>query len=97
MHFAEEVGERPRDPSRAAADLEDPHLPGVLALADVGHVGEDLLLDGLPAGAEELLVGPLRLSRDDVEAGVLAGALVPVRLHLLELCFLIDRIHLAQL
>ena len=59
VDFTEHFGQRPSDPAGAAADLEDLHLLGVPALADVGHVVENFLLHGLTAEAQELLVGPL--------------------------------------
>ncbi len=93
VDFAEHLGERPCDAARAAANLDHLHPPGVSTLADVVHVREDFFLHGLPAGEEELRVRPVLLAGSDIEAGILAGALVPIRLHLLELLVAADRLH----
>ena len=85
VDFAEEAGEGAGDAAGAAADFEDAHLLGVLALADVAHVGEDLFGDGAFAGGDELFVGPIVALGVDVVAGVFAGAVVPVAAHFFEL------------
>src|SRR6266566_2878656 len=85
MHFAEQAGQRACDPACSAAYFQNSHLLGIFALADVDHVGEDLLGNSLLAGAEEFLVGPILLASADVVAGVLSRALVPVSAHFFEL------------
>ena len=97
VNFAKHFGQRSGDPARAAANLENLHLLGVPALADVGHVVEDFLLHGLAAESAELLVGPLFPLGEDVEPGVLAGAPVPVGFHLPELLLQRNRGHLRPL
>ena len=84
INLAEDLRQRPRHAPGPAADFEHPHALGILALADVGHVGQDLFGDGPLAGLEELLVGPIPALGVHVVAGVLAGPLVPFPLHLLQ-------------
>jgi hypothetical protein len=85
VYFAEEFGKRFGDASGAATDLEYPHTGRWLSLADVAHIGQDLFGHGPFAGGKELLVGPLGVRRIYVVAGILAGALVPIGAHLLQL------------
>src|SRR5215472_4539821 len=54
--LAEQVGKCAGDAPGAAANLEHAHLPGVLALTDVSHIGEDFFGDSTLAGAEKILV-----------------------------------------
>ncbi len=81
MHFPKKPCERPRYPSRAAADLKNPHLFRVPALADVGHVGQNLLADVRLATGEIVAVGPRGGATVYVEFGVQACAGVPIRTH----------------
>ena len=85
VDLSENVRKRAGEPARAAADLEHAHPAGILALIDVGGVGEDLLGDGAFAGSEEVLIGPVGAAGVDIVAGVFARALVPVALHPFEL------------
>ena len=95
VNLAENPGKSSCDPPCPAADLEHLHLLRIPSLADIRQIGQDLLGHRLAAGFEELLVRPLFFSGSDVVAGVLAGPLIPVALHLLELVFQAEILHSA--
>ena len=73
VDFAENAAERARDPPGSAADFQYAHLLRVLALIDVLGVVEDVLGDGLLAGAEELFVAPFGLAGGDIMASVFSA------------------------
>ena len=60
---------------------------GIFALADVHHVGEDLLGDGLFARGKELFVRPVILESGDVVSGILLRPGIPVAPHFFQLLF----------
>ena len=72
VDLSEDVRKRACEPAGAASDLEHAHL--AIRLVDVGGVGQDLVGDGLLAGSEKSLIGPVGAAGVDKIARVLAGA-----------------------
>ena len=85
VHFAEQVRQRARQPPSAAANLQNPHVLGIFPLADIDHIREDVVGNGLLAGGKEFFVGPIGVAGGNVIAGVFTRALVPIALHFFEL------------
>ena len=85
MHFAEQVRQRPRQPPGAAADLQNAHVFGIFTLADIDHVRENVVGNGLLAGREELFIGPIGIPGGNVVAGVFSRTLIPIALHFFQL------------
>src|SRR6185369_12790974 len=75
VHLAEEVRECPCETSGAAANLQNPHVLGIFTLADIDHVGKDVIGNGLLTGGKELFIGPIGVAGGNIIAGVFTRAL----------------------
>src|SRR5579872_153320 len=93
VNLTKQVGERAGQAPGAAADLEDAHLAGWLALTDVDHICEDFLPDGLLTGTEEFIVSPVGAGVGDVMARIFARPRVPIPLHFLQLILQTNILH----
>ena len=93
VDLAEQFGERARQTAGPAADFEHPHVARVLALADVLHVGKDVLGDLLLTGGEKGFVGPVGAAGVDVMARVFFRALIPIPAHFFELLLARESFH----
>ncbi len=92
MHLAEHAGQRPGHPACAAPHFKHAHLLRVLALADVHHIGQDVLSDRTHSRGDEIILGPVRLVVHDEMPRVLTRALVPVVAHLAQVFFELHRV-----
>src|SRR5262245_3607377 len=81
VDLTEVSGDTAGNTSGPAADLEYSHLFGILALADVAQVVENLLFERRHTGAVELFIRPLLLSGDDIVASVFPRAALPIPPH----------------